>query len=485
MTVQELFLTTLNSLFLINIIFAIIVILFEKRKPTVTMSWLLIMLFMPIIGFILYIFLGQDLRKKKLFYIKSDEEKTIYAAIKKQDDCMDKNLFNFKNPLVAEHKDMISLNLNSRSLFTQDNSLEIFNDGKELFDSMIARIKEARVFIHMEYYIIRDDQLGNEIIKILAEKARSGIEVKLLYDGMGCLHVGKKFFQPLIDAGGEVEMFFPPFLPYINLRINYRNHRKITVIDGLYGYVGGFNIGDEYLGKNKKIGYWRDSHLCIAGTAIQQLELRFLLDWRHASGLKEEFKFDLRYFPQQKFNGNIAVQIVSSGPDSKWSSIRNAYLKIINKAHKTLYLHTPYFIPDDSIFVAIKLAALSGVDVRIIIPHKSDHMFVHWAASSYIGELLEAHVKVYHYNNGFLHSKMIVADSFISTIGTANLDIRSFQLNFEVNALMYDRQIGKLLEEQFLKDLESCTEMTLDTYNKRHITIKIRESIFRLLSPLL
>lgn len=478
-------LTINNYIFVINILLAFIVILFERKKPSITMSWLLVMLFMPIIGFILYIFLGQDLRKKRLFYVKADEEKLIYASVKQQDDFLDKNMLEFNNKMVALHKDFIHHNINSQALFTQDNTLKVFNSGIDLFESMFKHIKNAQSFVHLEYYKISNDALGNKLIALLVEKAQQGLEVKLLYDGMGCIRLNKKFFDPLIKAGGEVQVFFPPFIPYINLRINYRNHRKITVIDGKYGYIGGFNVGDEYLGNGKKYTSWRDTHLFLCGSAVRQLELRFLLDWRHARGLNNPFDFNPRYFPAIKFTGKTAVQIVSSGPDSKWSSIRNAYLKMINKGRKNIYIHTPYFIPDDSILSALKLAALSGVDVRLIIPEKSDHMFVHWAALSYIGELLEAEVKVYFYNRGFLHSKMIVVDGFLGTIGTANLDIRSFELNFEVNAFIFDSDTGKQLEEQFIEDLSNSTELTLEDYNNRNTSIRIKEATFRLLSPLL
>jgi len=478
-------LTLDNYIFVINILLALIVILFERKKPSVTMSWLLVMLFIPIVGFLLYIFLGQDLRKKRLFYVKADEEKLIYASVKQQDDFLNKDMLEFNNKMVALHKDFIHLNINSQALFTQDNSLKVFNRGTDLFASMFEHINSAQSFVHLEYYKINNDALGNELIALLAKKAQEGIEVKLLYDGMGCIRLNRKFFAPLIEAGGEVQVFFPPFIPYINLRINYRNHRKITVIDGKYGYIGGFNVGDEYLGKGKKYTAWRDTHLFISGSAVRQLELRFLLDWRYAHGLKNPFDFTPRYFPPINFTGKTAVQIVSSGPDSKWSPIRDAYLKMINKGRKNIYIHTPYFIPDDSILSALKLAALSGVDVRLIIPEKSDHMFVHWAALSYIGELLEADVKVYFYNQGFLHSKMIAVDGFIGSIGTANLDIRSFELNFEINAFIFDRNIVRQLEEHFIEDLSHSTQFTLEDYKNRKTTVRIKEAMFRLLSPLL
>jgi cardiolipin synthase len=309
------------------------------------------------------------------------------------------------------------------------------------------------------------------------------VEVKLLYDGMGCMHLPRKFFRPLLDAGGKVASFFPPLLPYINLRINYRNHRKICLIDGEEGFVGGYNIGDEYLGISKEFGFWRDTHIRIKGSALDELELRFLLDWRYAS--HDNFIAAAQYFPTRSEQGKSGVQIVSSGPDSKWSAIKNGYIKMISSARSNIYLQTPYFVPDDSILEALKIAALSGIDVRLIIPGKPDHYLVHWASLSYVGELLEAGVRCYTYNRGFIHSKLIVIDGLVSTVGTANLDIRSFELNFEVNAFIYDEKLSQDIEASFIKDLDDCTEITIEGYLSRSLSVRIKEAFCRLLSPLL
>jgi cardiolipin synthase len=269
----------------------------------------------------------------------------------------------------------------------------------------------------------------------------------------------------------------------INIRVNYRNHRKIAVIDGKEAFVGGFNIGDEYLGENKRFGYWRDTHLKIVGSAANSLQQRFLLDWRYASN--EKIAFDKKYFPCIYSNGNIGIQIVSSGPDSEWEQIKNGYIKMINSAKKSVYIQTPYFIPDESILEALKIASLSGVDVRIMIPSKPDHLFVYWASLSYVGELLKSGVKSYKYNKGFIHSKAIVVDGKISSVGTANMDVRSFRLNFEVNAFIYDSSVSERLTKIFEEDIKCCTEITQELYGSRSLFIKFKESISRLLSPVL
>jgi cardiolipin synthase len=317
----------------------------------------------------------------------------------------------------------------------------------------------------------------------LAAKAAQGIEVKLLIDGMGSRKIGRGLTNVLREAGGEVIYFFPPFIPVFNVRINYRNHRKICIIDGKEAYLGGFNVGDEYLGLSKKFGYWRDTHIRIEGSAISSIQWQFFLDWRFASG--EEIKGCQSYIGDRGEDDQVGIQIVSSGPDSKWPSIKDGYLKMINNAENRLYMETPYFIPDDSIFEALKIAGLSGLDVRIMIPNKPDHPFVYWAGLSYIGELLEAGVKFYTYERGFLHSKVIITDDTVSTVGTANLDIRSFKLNFEINAFIYDKETNSKLAERFIRDLDNCREITMDMYQSRSRIIKIKESVSRLLSPIL
>jgi cardiolipin synthase len=317
-------LKVLNYAFVINIILAIVVVFFERRKPMTTLAWLLVLLFIPVAGFVLYIFLGQDLRKKRLFYLKEEEEREFYPLLQQQDECLDRDQLVFVNARVRQYRDMVHLYLNSnQALFSQDNSVQVFDDGNELFPTLLEAIRRAKKYIHMEYYIIRNDSLGREFLEALCCQARNGIEVKLLYDGMGCLRLPFNFFQPLLDAGGKVASFFPPFIPYINMRINYRNHRKICLIDGEEGYVGGFNLGNEYRGLSKKFGFWRDTHVCLRGSAVDALEVRFLLDWRFASG---SHSVHVRtYFPRREPAGETAVQIVSSGPDGQWSSIKDGY----------------------------------------------------------------------------------------------------------------------------------------------------------------
>lgn len=310
------------------------------------------------------------------------------------------------------------------------------------------------------------------------------MEVRFLYDHVGSRALPKRFFQELTEAGGHVAAFFPSRIPLLNLRLNYRNHRKLAIIDGHYGYIGGFNIGDEYLGKSKRFGPWRDTHLKLEGSAVQQIQVQFILDWNLAS--TAQLPLELDYFRvSSECEGSVGMQIVSSGPDSVLEQIKNSYLKMIYAAKESIYLQTPYFIPDDSLLTALKLASISGVNVKVMIPNKPDHKLVYWASSFYLGELLESGVQVYLYNSGFIHAKTIVVDGKLASVGTANIDIRSFRLNFEMNAFIYDTATSTRLQRIFERDMRSSTELTRDTYHNRSLLLKFKESLARLLSPIL
>lgn len=310
------------------------------------------------------------------------------------------------------------------------------------------------------------------------------MKVRVLYDELGSRQLTKGFFKAFREAGGEAEAFFPSKLRFINLRLNYRNHRKLAIIDGNIGYVGGFNVGDEYLGLNSRFGYWRDTHLRIQGEAVYAMQVRFILDWNQASH-HNDITYESNLFPKINSPGNVGIQIVTSGPDSRYEHIKNGYIKMISSAKKSIHIQTPYFIPDASLLDALRIAALSGVEVHLMIPDKPDHPFVYWATLSYIGEMLGTGANVYLYNNGFIHAKTIIIDEKISSVGTANIDVRSFKLNFEVNAFLYDEHISKQLTHIFHQDLRVSSQLTVKQYLERSRWIKFKESISRLLSPIL
>lgn len=465
---------------ILNILFSFSLIFIERKDPTTTWAWLLIVNILPGLGFLIYIMLGQNLSRQKIFKekIKIDENKRRLLI----DEYESRYCSHDGGEKFA---DLRKLNLNhSGAKYTINNNVKVYVNGEDKFKQLIEDIKSAEKFIHIEYYIFKDDMLGKILIDELAKKAEAGLEVRLLVDSMGSRKLTKKALKKLLSAGGKFSIFFPGILPHLNTRINYRNHRKIVVIDGKYGYVGGYNVGKEYINKDSEIGFWRDTHLRIEGEAVSDLNERFLLDWCHASG--EEIEDYDKYTEEfQEDTGDVGIQIVTSGPDHKEEYIRNAYLKLINNAKKNVYLETPYLVLDSPILEALKISALSGVDVRIIIPGKPDHFFMQWAASSYVGELLEAGVKVYSYQNGFVHAKTIVADSIVMSIGTANMDIRSFKLNFEVNAFIFDDRIAKDGEIQFMKDIKESEEITKEIYDSRSFSLRIKESLIRLVSPIL
>ncbi|MGM9935248.1 cardiolipin synthase [uncultured Clostridium sp.] len=463
----------------LNIVFSFSLIFIERKDPTTTWAWLLILLVLPGVGFIVYLMFGQNLSRQKIFKDKiiSDEKKRMASS---------QDTLTFSDHSGGDKfSDIQKMNFNnSGAKYTVNNSVDVYTNGEDKFKQLIEDIKNAKTYIHVEYYIFKKDVIGREIIDELTKKAEEGLEVRLLVDAMGSRTLTKKTLKKYIEAGGKFSLFFPGILPHVNTRINYRNHRKIVVIDGVYGYVGGFNVGKEYINQDPEFGFWRDTHVRIKGDAVDDLNERFLLDWCYASGEKiADYK---KYIHECKDDcGDVCMQIVTSGPDHKEEYIKNAYIKIINNAKKNVYLETPYFVPDAPVLEALRISALSGVDVRIIIPGNADHFFMKWAASSYIGELLEAGVRVYSYKNGFIHAKTIVSDSGVMSIGTANMDIRSFKLNFEVNAFIYDDRIAVDAEEQFRKDMELSDEITKEIYNNRKLLLKIEESLIRLVSPIL
>lgn len=484
----EIFLTVLIVLFVGNVILAGITVFFEHRNPASTWAWLMVITFIPVLGFICYLIFGKESKKEETFKKKAENDYVTYHGYMETMDKYSNMISNQKKAIEQKadiidnstHNDLAYLHINSGNCLTYNNDVKMYFDGNDKFDDLIKDIRNAKKFIHLEYYIIRNDKLGKKLADELEKKAREGVEVRILYDGIGNPYLPGHLFDGLEEAGGKTAGFLPPF----RIRLNYRNHRKIAVIDGEIGYVGGINIGDEYLGRVNRYGKWRDAHIRIKGDAVDQLQLRFIMDWNFVS--KSEVELSDKYFPEDKGSqGNVKMQIVSSGPDTKWQNIRNGFFKIMNEAEKNIYIATPYFVPDDGILSAIKVAALSGIDVRIMIPANPDHPFVYWASMSYLGELLKAGVKCYQYNDGFIHSKTICADGFISSVGTANMDIRSFDLNFETNAFIYDRNVCQAFENQYMKDIEKCTEITEEWYNKRSLLFRFREAVSRLISPML
>lgn len=495
----------LDHLLYINLAFSVIIIFFQRRDPRSVWTWLLALYFIPVFGIVFYLLFGQDMKKSRMFRVKEVSDR-LNLPVKSQEDIIrsDDMPEEMMDSMSRDFKSLIIYNLEtSGSVLTVDNQVQIYTDGQAKFEALRNALCQAHRFIHIQYYIIKNDELFDSIVPILLEKVREGVEVRILCDGMGGRFMPKKRWDQMRRAGIKVGVFFPPFLGWLNLRVNYRNHRKIVVVDGTTGFVGGFNIGREYISRDPRFGYWRDTHLEIKGEAAISLQIRFALDWNYVTG--ENLFKEIRYFGEEaeyarrRLNGQIhavwpdpdhvsemvCMQIITSGPDTREPHIRNNYLELFHKAKHHIYIQTPYFIPDDAIFSSLKIAALSGVDVRLMIPCKPDHPFVYWATCSYAGELLDYGARIYVYENGFLHSKGIMVDGRVSCYGTANMDIRSFELNFEVNATIYDEEVTGQLEEAFMNDLPHCREITKEEYKDRNMWMRIKEQSSRLLSPLL
>ncbi len=481
----EIYTWVLDHLFIINIIFSLLIIFFQRRNPTTVWAWLLLLYFLPVFGFILYLIFAQNFRKERMFKAKEIEGELKYA-VRRQEESIFRKKLRLRDPELERFKRLILYNLNEgEAVLTDNNDVRIFTDGEDKFRELIYELDHAKRYIHLQYYIIRNDELWKEIEEVLIRKVRQGVKVRVLFDSMGCRSTRRSVWTRLEDAGVEVAEFFPALLGKFQLRLNYRNHRKIVVIDGRLGFVGGFNVGREYLGRSRKFGYWRDTHLCIEGSAVTSLAVRFVLDWNYAA--RENLFLDDSLFeiPEYIRGGRDPIQIITSGPDSKYPKIRDNYLRLIHMARKNIYIQTPYFIPDDDIKSALVIAAKSGIDVRIMIPCKPDHPFVYWATYSYIGEMIEAGARCYTYDNGFLHSKCLCVDGLVSCVGTANMDIRSFALNFEVNAVIYSAKTTLRLEEAFENDIPKSTMITRKRYRQRNWIIRFKEQFCRLFSPVL
>lgn len=471
-----------SLLFLVNLLFAATVIFLERRNVGATWAWLMVLFFLPGVGFILYLFLGQNLSRRKIYKIKEEQREFVNHLVERQK--REIRQIHFHDPAMLHYQDMIYMNLSSgRALYTQDNHVEIFTEGKSKYDSLFAAIREAKHHIHLMYYIVKNDGLGRRLIEELARKAREGVVVRFLYDPIGSSGLPRRYFRPLTEAGGKAAAFFPSKIPYLNFRLNYRNHRKLAIIDGNCGYIGGLNVGDEYLGLDERFGHWRDTHLKVCGGGVFQMQMQFVLDWNLSS--TDNIADLTAYFPAASHPGKVGMQVVASGPNNEKEQIKKAYIKMIHAAKQSVWIQTPYFVPDESLMTALKMAALSGVDVRLMLPATPDHPLVYWASTSYLGELLSVGVKCYLYGKGFLHAKTIVVDGRIASVGTANIDLRSFKLNFEVNAVLYDTAIAVKLQHIFLNDLESSKLLTEEEYKNRPLYKRFLESCARLLSPIL
>lgn len=467
--------------FLITAIPMAFVIILEKRSPFKTAAWILVLITIPIFGVVFYLIFGQEYRKQKIFSrrgikslkklrkLSSDQLRTIEKTPP-------------PTPELQTHANLVRLLLNnSNSLLTTGNALGLLKDGQDTFHSIFEEIRKAKHHIHLEYYIFSDDKIGNKIKDLLLQKSREGVEVRIIVDDVGSWGLKKKFFSKLRKSGISIFPFMEVRFPRLTSRVNFRNHRKIIIVDGKVGFIGGINIADRYLEGLKKVGPWRDTHLRITGDAAALLQIIFTADWFLVS---QENLYGDEYFPPLTENAGTPVQIAASGPDYDWKGIAQAFFSAISQAKEKIYIVTPYLMPPQDLLTALKTAALSQIDVRIIIPEKSDASLSKWCSFSYVESLLEAGVRVYFYQNGFIHSKYMLVDETFSTIGTSNFDYRSFETNFEANAFIYEKEFNQKLTQHFLDDLAQSREVTYREWRKRSWFFKVRESLAHIVSPM-
>lgn len=471
----------LSILFTLSVIFISFVIFLENRHPTQTITWLVVLGSFPVLGFFFYLLFGRNYRKTRMFQNKAMLDEQTFLKI-------EGNSHNYEEKMdhMGDHQQLLFRLAHrlGKSPISFASDTKALTNGEETYSAIFDAIKNANHHIHLEYYIVRHDEVGQNLKELLIEKARNGVHVRFLYDGVGSWKLSKKYIEELREAGVEMVPFLPVRFPILNNKINFRNHRKIIVIDGSIGFVGGLNFGDEYLGKNEFYGFWRDTHLLIKGEAVRTLQLIFLQDWYYMTG--QTYLTQNYLSPElidQEHQGG--VQLIAGGPDNEWEIIKNLFFSMIISAKKSIWIASPYFIPDEDILSALKVASLSGIDVRILVPKRPDKRIVFYASRSYFPELLEAGAKIYEYDKGFMHSKIIIVDGELASIGTSNMDMRSFHLNFEVNAFLYRTSSTETLVNHYLADIDEAEQLNYAQFKQRPLWLRLFESTSRLLSPLL
>ena len=466
-------------LYVAVIVGIMLTVLMDNRQPAKTIAWVLVLLFVPVVGIVLYIFFGQNTRKMKLISGRSLDQLSKRSMLE---------FVEQRNLRMPEYfSSLVRLFTNqSLSLPFKDNAVEFYTDGYQFFPALLQAIKGATNHIHLDTYIIADDPLGRLVSDALIAKAREGVEVRLIYDDVGCWRVPERFFDRMRQAGVKVRSFMPVRFPAFTSKVNYRNHRKVCVIDGTQGFIGGMNIALRYVkGLHGGTLPWRDTHMRLRGSVVYALQRAFLVDWYFVD---RTLINDHRYYPPMPWHisNDSLAQVVTSSPIAQWPDIMQGYVRILLEAKWYVYMETPYFLPTEPVLFAMRTAALAGVDVRLLIPRRSDAWLLQLASMSYVTETLEAVVKVRLYEKGFNHSKLLVADDQISTCGSTNIDFRSFENNFEANVFFYDRQTALRIKDIYMRD-EDCSINFSEARELHHRPYMHRfvESLLRLLSPLL
>ncbi len=473
-TSGSLFTLILEALFLIVWVGTIIVVITENRNPVKTLAWVMVLVFLPVIGFVLYVFFGMDMRRTRIIGKRSLSKLSH------------KPLLNFADYAVstppAPYEKLVSMMKKaSFSYLLGDNKVQVFVDFPMMLQDMLRSIASAKHHIHVQFYIFMDDAVGRFLRDVLIDKARQGVKVRLLYDDVGSWKAKNRFFREMKEAGIEVYPFGEVKFAALSQRVNYRNHRKVVIVDGEVGYIGGMNVAERYY-NGVSWGRWRDTHLRIDGMAVNALQMSFFVDWYYAT---RELVSNAVYFPKVRRQGNTDMQIVTSYPMGEWKTIMQGLLQVISQSRRYLYIQTPYFLPTEPILMALRNAALAGVDVRLMVPLRGDSLLVDLASHSYYKEAMTAGVKIYQYEAGYLHSKVVLADDNFVTVGSTNIDFRSFEHNFEINAFIYDPEVVREMKRIFMNDLEHSRRVVASEWKKRPLWNRFWESLVRLLSPLL
>lgn len=466
---------TLLVLYLISILGFTLVILLENRNPLKTIPWVIVLLFLPGVGIIFYFFFGQDNRRQKVISRRTYKRitKPLYSDYLMQDKYVVSPAY---QPLVR------LLNHNGQHPLLYGSGITYYTNGEAKFQALLEEIEKATQHIHLQYYIFADDEIGWKMQKLLIKKAKENIKVRILYDDVGSWNVKPRFFNEMKAAGIEVYSFLKVVFPFLTSKVNYRNHRKIVVIDGKVGFMGGMNIADRYI-QGTNWGTWRDIHFKITGKGVHGLQSAFLIDWYVAS--KQIIKEKI-YYPDEEIFSKSSMQIVTSGPTGQWRILQQAFLFCITNAKKYIYIQTPYFLPMESLNQALQTAALGGIKVCLMLPERSDTCMPHIASHSFLDDMIKAGVKVYFYTTGFLHSKLLITDDELTCIGSANFDFRSFEHNFEINAFVYEKSFALQMKRIFLHDIRyHCRQINPATWLNRPLFKRLYESFMRLFSPLL
>ncbi len=450
------------------------VVLSENRNPVKSLAWITVLLTIPGIGILLYIFFGRNIKNTRMISRRNKRRlRRNDSETAKSSDT------SFLSPTERQQVEM-GRALTGAQLHS-GNDVTVFNDGTAKFNALLADIESAREYIHVQYYILSDDETGRRLADALLRKAAEGVRVRVIYDHIGSFGTSNAFFRRLREGGVEIHPFFRVAFPLLATRINWRNHRKICVIDGKTGYIGGMNIADRYIGGGK-FASWRDTHIRVTGPAVLSLEKAFAIDWTFTG---HPLIDDPHPAPLPIEGSTMGMQLITGGPTSHWLNITLVFQKTISVARKCVYIQTPYFLPTEGLLHSLQMAALAKIDVRVMLPARSDSDMLRWASNSYVSECLKAGIKVYFYEKGMLHSKVLIVDDEFATVGSANFDFRSFEHNFEANMLVYSQEFNERIKKQFLRDQRGCRRVNPNRWRHRPLPEKALESFMRLFAPIL